>query len=189
MKLVQGIGINDNKYPTQIKGTRVKEYELWVNMLERCYSKRLHTRRPTYIGCSVSDNFKHYSYFYQWCQTQVGFGLKGSDLDKDIVLRGNKIYSENTCVFVPYEVNSFFIERGADRGEYPIGVSFYKAIGKYIARCNVNSKSKHLGYFTTPEEAFITYKQFKEDLCKQTALKWKASIDPRVYDAMMNWHV
>lgn len=187
MKLVQGVGINDKIYPTEIKGKKTKEYNLWENMLERCYSKRLHTRRPTYIGCSVSDNFKHYSYFYQWCQTQVGFGLEGSDLDKDIVLRGNKIYSEDTCVFVPYEINTFFTDCVASRGEYPIGVSFHKTTGKYVARCRVNGMQKHLGLFISPEEAHIAYKQFKQNLCRELALEWKFKIDNRVYTAMMHW--
>lgn len=102
---------------------------------------------------------------------------------------GNKTYSETVCVFAPNEINSFFTDRGNDRGEYPLGVYFHKARGKFQARCTVNGKSKHLGYFDTPQGAFDAYKPFKEALCKQLALKWQSEIDTRLFNAMMNWAV
>ena len=62
-------------------------------------------------------------------------------------------------------------------------------IGKFVAQCAVNGKRQHLGYFNTPQEAFTVYKPFKEDLCKQLALKWQHEIDERLFNAMMNWSV
>ena len=102
---------------------------------------------------------------------------------------GNKTYSETACVFVPHEINSFFTDSGNARGEYPIGVSFHKQNDKFQARCTVNGKLQHLGYFNTPEEAFAVYKPFKENLCKQLALKWKHEIDERLFNAMMKWSI
>ena len=102
---------------------------------------------------------------------------------------GNKTYSETACVFVPHEINSFLIDCGNARGEYPIGVSFDKQRGKFKAQCTVNSKPQHLGLFNTPQEAFAVYKPFKENLCKQLALKWQHEIDSRLFNAMMNWSV
>ena len=156
--------------------------------------KKLQTRCPTYKGCNVSDNFLNYSYFYDWCQGQIGFGKvdeKGRSwcLDKDLLFVGNKTYSETTCVFVPQEINKFFNEYGNARGEYPLGVCFHKQKGKFVAQCAVNGKRQHLGYFNTPEEAFAVYKPFKENLCKQLALKWQHEIDPRLFHAMMKWEV
>ena len=110
-------------------------------------------------------------------------------LDKDLLFVGNKTYSETACVFVPQEINVFFIDRGNDRGEYPVGVCFHKQRGKFMAYCAVNGKRQHLGLFNTPQEAFAAYKPFKEDLCKQLALKWQHEIDPRLFEAMMNWSV
>ena len=102
---------------------------------------------------------------------------------------GNKTYSETTCVFIPQEINKFFNEHGNARGDYPVGVGFYKSIGKFSASCKVNGKLQYLGLFDTPEEAFAVYKPFKEALCKQLALKWQSEIDPRLFNAMMSWSV
>ena len=193
-KLVYGKGINDRTRPTLADGKNVKEYDLWTGMLERCFSEKSQTRYPTYKSCSVSDNFLNYSFFYDWCQGQIGFGKvdeKGRSwcLDKDLLFVGNKTYSETACVFVPNEINLFFTDRGNDRGEYPVGVGFHKASGKFRAQCAVNGKPQHLGYFNTPQEAFNAYKPFKEALCKQLALKWQHEIDSRLFDAMMKWEV
>ena len=193
-KLVFGKGFNDKTRPARIDGKMVKEYALWQSMLNRCFSEKYQTRKPTYKGCSVSDNFLNYSFFYDWCQEQVGFGNIDENgrywhLDKDLLLIGNKTYSETACVFVPHEINSFFIDSGAIRGEYHVGVCFHKAKGKFQAYCNVNGKPQYLGYFNTPQEAFDVYKPFKEALCKQLALKWQPEIDQRLFEAMMNWEV
>ena len=193
-KLVCGVGFNDKTRPAKVDGKIVKEYDLWQSMLSRCFSEKCQTLYPTYKGCNVSDNFLNYAYFYDWCQEQIGFGKvddKGRywQLDKDLLFIGNKTYSETACVFVPNEINSFFTDRGNARGEYPLGVNFHKASGKFKAQCNVNGKRQHLGYFNTNEEAFTAYKPFKEALCKQLALKWQTEIDERLFNAMMNWSV
>ena len=193
-ELVFGVGFNDKTKPVFVDGKPVKEYALWTNMLKRCFSDKYQTRYPTYKGCNVSDNFLHYSFFYDWCHKQIGFGNideKGRSwcLDKDLLFVGNKTYSETTCVFVPHEINSFFIDCGAARGEYHVGVYFNKQNGKFKAQCNVNGKRQYLGLFNTAEEAFNVYKPFKEALCKQLALKWQSEIDSRLFNAMMKWSV
>ena len=193
-KLVCGVGFNDKTRPAWVDGKMVKEYDLWQNMLKRCSSEKLQTKQPTYKGCNVSDNFLHYSFFYDWCQEQTGFGKvdeKGRywQLDKDLLFVDNKTYSETACVFVPQEINSFFTDCGNARGEYPVGVCFDKQNGRFKAQCTVNGKQKHLGLFDTPEEAFAVYKPFKEALCRELALKWQAEIDVRLFNAMMKWEV
>ena len=193
-KLVFGVGFNDKTRPANVDGKKVKEYALWQNMLERCFSEGYQTRFPTYKGCNVSDNFLNYSYFYDWCHKQICFGKvdeKGRSwcLDKDLLFVGNKTYSETACVFVPNEINVFFNENSNTRGEYPLGVYFHKQNGKFATQCTVNGKKQHLGYFNTPEEAFTAFKPFKEALCKQLALKWQSEIDSRLFNAMMKWEV
>ena len=193
-KLVYGVGFNDKTRTAKVDGKKVKEYQLWQNMLIRCFSDKYQTHRPTYNGCNVSDNFLNYSFFYDWWHKQIGFGNiddKGRSwcLDKDLLLVGNKTYSETACVFVPNEINSFFTDRGNARCEYLVGVCFDKQKGKFKAYCTVNGKIQHLGYFNTPQEAFTVYKPFKENLCKQLALKWQHEIDSRLFNTMMKWSI
>lgn len=191
-KLVYGVGFNDRTRPAWVDGKSVKEYKLWQHMLERCFDEKYRNKYPTYKGCSVSNNFLNYTFFYDWCQEQIGFGKvddKGRSwcLDKDLLFAGNKLYSEAACVFVPQEINLFFIDSGAIRGNYPVGVCFDKKVGKFKASCSVNGKQQALGYFNTHEEAFVAYKAFKESLCKQLALKWQSEIDTRLFNTMMKW--
>ena len=191
---VYGVGVVGTKYPTTINGVQTKEYALWTGVLERCYSETLKERRPTYEGCEVSDKFKSYEYFYEWCHKQVGFGNEGNEnpfhLDKDLLIKGNKIYSESTCVFIPAEVNTLLVKRTASRGEHLIGVCWKKANKAFVATVRKNKgKQEHLGYFNTEIEAFNTYKTAKESFVKEQANKWKDKIDPRAYEALMNYTV
>ena len=110
-KLIYGVGVSESgefKRTVVVDGKRVrmKEYMLWYNMLQRCYSEECQQKHPTYTGCTVSEDFKYFQRFARWCQSQVGFDLEGYQLDKDILLRCNKVYSEEVCVFVPRNINS-----------------------------------------------------------------------------------
>ena len=186
---VLGIGIVGDKYPTKINGKNIKEYRHWFNMLNRCYDENLHLKQPTYIGCRTSENFNHYTYFYEWSNEQVGFRNDGWHLDKDLLIKGNVLYSEDTCVFLPNEINSLLIKSDSMRGRYPIGVSWHKATGKYIAVVNEFGKQKHLGLFENEIEAFYKYKKAKEEQIKIVAEIYKGKIDHRAYDALMNYQV
>ena len=187
VRLVQGVGINDGKYPTTLNGLRTKEYTLWKGMLERCYSVKYHEARPTYVGCNVSDNFKHYTYFFEWCQNQIGFGNVDFQLDKDLLLKHNKIYSEDNCIFIPKNLNVLLTKSNAARGLLPIGVN--KHGSKFQALCRGSGKKNYLGLFDTPELAFSAYKTFKEAHIKELAEKYKDTIDPRAYQALLNYEV
>jgi len=190
-KLVRGVGFNDKTRPTRINGKLTIEYGIWLNMLRRCYCQKYQAKQPTYVECSVSENFKSYSFFYDWCHAQIGYGITGFELDKDILAlnNNNKRYSEDICIFVPKEVNIFFNDHSLARGKYPLGVYLDKDAGKYRARCSVNGRLKHLGFFDCPDAAHAVYKRFKEELCKDTAVKWHDKIDKRAYDALMTWSV
>ena len=118
-----------------------------------------------------------------------GYGVKGWQLDKDILVKGNKLYSKDTCCFVPSEVNNLLIKRDNFRGEYPVGVHFDKYAGKFKAQLAINGKVKFLGRFNTPEEAFQAYKLAKEVQIKVVANKWKHLLDERVFQALMAYEV
>ena len=190
---VHGIGITGDSQVI-VDGKHTKEYRLWNNMLKRCYSVGCQKVRPTYIDCSISENFRYLQYFKEWCNNQIGFNSvdeKGKPfaLDKDILVKGNRVYNEDVCVFVPQEINGLFTKRDKSRGEYSLGVSYHKRVKKYSSTVRKGGGNKHLGYFLSPEEAFLTYKAAKEDYIKEVANKWKDKIDPKVYEALMNYEV
>ena len=164
---------------------KTKQFMLWKNMLKRCYSETSLIKSPTYHNCKVSDKFVEYPYFKVWCSKQIGFDQDGWELDKDVLVKGNRIYSEHTCCFVPKEINLAFIKKEKSRGDYFIGVDFRKTRKQYRARCG----TKHIGWFSTEIEAFYAYKQAKEAYIKELANKWKDQIDPRVYEALMKYQV
>ena len=187
---IYSIGIVGTKYPSRVNGRKTKEYVLWCHMFERCYSDTYKKKYPTYKGCEVSNNFKSYEYFYEWCNEQVGFNNEGWHLDKDLLVKGNKVYSENTCVFIPSEINQILTKRESLRGTHLIGVNWCKRGKAFKATVNKNKgKQEHLGYFNTEIEAFNSYKQAKEAFIKEQANKWKDNIDPRAYKALMNYEV
>ena len=145
---------------------------------------------PTYEGCKVSDNFRSYEYFYEWCNNQIGFGSEGWHLDKDLLIKGNKVYSENTCIFIPSEINSLLIKSTASRGKHLIGVCWSNTNKAFVAKVSRNEgQQEHLGFFNTELEAFDAYKTAKETFIKEQAEKWKSQIDPRAYNALMNYQV
>lgn len=185
-----GIGNYGDKYPRYVDKVPLREYTLWYSLLRRSYSPIYHKDKPTYIGCSASDNFKDYTFFYEWCHEQQGYNEDGWHLDKDILTKGNKIYSEHTCVFVPPDINSLFTLSGRARGEWPVGVSLKRETGRFQAACTVGKKSKiYLGYYDTPESAFAVYKEFKEMAVRDAAKRFRDKLDSRVYKALMNYEV
>lgn len=191
---IYGNGFVGDKYETHTKvGGKLinaKHYEHWRGMLRRCYNENERHKAPTYKGCKVSENFKSYTYFYEWCEKQIGFSNKGWALDKDILLKGNKVYSEDNCCFVPFEINSVLSKNNKTRGKYPIGVHFCNNKKLFIAQIHRNKgQQEYLGAFDNPTDAFNAYKQAKEMYVKEVANKWKDKIDPRAYEAMMNYQV
>ena len=163
---------------------------LWQSMLQRCYSDTFKKRYPTYEGCEASENFKSYEHFYEWCHKQIGFGNKGWHLDKDLLIKGNKVYSENVCIFIPKEINTLLDKREASRGEHLIGVCLCEKSKAFVAQVNKNKgKQERLGLFKTEIEAFNAYKKAKESFIKEQAEKWKSQIDQRAYEALMKYEV
>lgn len=182
MRLFLGMGIND--VPNSAK---TREYSLWANMLKRSYDEKLHQRQPTYLNCEASSDFLVFSKFHSWCQNQFGFNL-GFELDKDLLEKNNKEYHPDKCVFIPKEINSFLRTRKKMRGDLPIGVGRLKN-GKFRAQLNDSSGIRHLGSFKTPQEAFQAYKHAKENHIKLLAEKYRDQIDPRAYEALLNYKV
>ena len=184
------VGVVGTNYPATVNGRITKEYSRWHSMLERCYSDTFKKKYLTYEGCEASENFKSYEYFYEWCRKQIGFGNEGWQLDKDLLIKGNKVYSEDSCVFLPQEINKILTKRTTSRGEYLIGIYWSKTHKAFKAQVGKNKGGReYLGYFKTELEAFNAYKIAKESFIKEQANKWKDKIDDRAYEALMNYTV
>lgn len=170
----------------------LQSYVCWNSLLFRCYHFQSKSKRPTYEDCTVSEDFKCYATFKDWCEKQIGFNSmdeKGKTfaLDKDILIKGNKVYSSETCCFVPQEINSLFNTHKNSRDGAILGVR--KERGSFRAVLSRYSVRRSVGLFDTEQEAFYAYKQAKEDYIKEVANKWKDQIDPRAYEALMSWVV
>jgi len=187
--LVCGVGINDWTGNISVDGKPIKEYNLWIAMLQRCFDEKFKQSRPTYEGVTCSKEWLSMTTFIEDVSQMRGYALSGWALDKDILQKGNKLYSKDTCCFVPAEVNSLLVKSDKSRGEYPVGVNFDKRDIKFRAQLAINGKQKHLGLFNTAEEAFFAYKAAKEAQIKVVAEKWKHLLDERVYQALINYTV
>lgn len=185
----------EGKYKTRENGKTTRVYSTWNNMLERCYDEKYHKKHPTYIGCDVSEEWLCLQEYGKWFDNNY-YEIENErmHLDKDILIKHNKIYSPNTCIYVPQTINSLFTKRDNARGESAIGTSLYKN-GKYRVQCSLinpktgKSKSKHLGYYTTQEKAFEVYKYYKEKNIKEVADYFKNQIPAILYDALYNYEV
>lgn len=188
-KLIYGNGYNDGSRPCKKNSKHLPQYEMWRGMLRRCYSSRERDRLSAYLNCSVSENFKSYSYFYDWYSKQIKNENIKYQLDKDLLIKGNKIYSENTCSLLPLELNVLITTAKWKRGKYLIGVSFRKKENRFHVQVSVGGKNKTVGYFKDEKNAYLAYKEYKENHIKDMAEKWKDSISKEAYDALMNYTV
>ena len=188
-KTVRGKGyLGEGNAITRINGDQTRQYLVWSSMLNRCYSEKYHIKQPTYIDCEVSDNFCNFNYFYQWdIDNYYEISNETMCLDKDILIKGNKIYSEDTCIYVPQRINNLFTKSDSARGELPIGV--HHCGNKYSSYCSINKKDVYLGIFDTVEDAFNSYKEYKEELIKKVADEYKELIPYRLYNAMYSYEV
>lgn len=186
---VYAVGIMDVPDELRRGEPKPKEYSIWNNIRQRCYNENIRSINKTYQGVEMSENFKLYSYFKDWCKYQIGFNEDGWHLDKDILSKGAKIYSEDTCCFVPPEINCALPNNKSVRGSFPSGVIYNCTKTRYRARIQRGDTWESLGTYDTPEEAFYAYKPVKEDHIQSLAEKWKDKIDPRVYEALMNWTI
>ena len=165
-----GVGyLGEGKYKTRENGKQTDEYRIWYNMLMRCYDPKIYEKYPTYKGCAVEEYLLNFQHMGEWIEENY-YEVPGEKmcLDKDILHKGNKIYSRETCIFVPERINTLFVKCNKSRGKDPIGVS-PRASGNYLAYCNNGyGKQIPLGTYSTKEEAFKVYKECKEKIIKET---------------------
>lgn len=189
---VYDVGIIGLEKSKDNNGKIIKSYRHWSEMLRRSYSKKFKEKNPTYKDVTCCEEWLLYSNFKKWYDENF-YQIENEiiDLDKDILQKGNKIYSPDTCVFVPHNINMLFTKNNSKRGDLPIGVSGYNR--KYVSRCSYDKNgikiNKHLGYYETTKQAFQSYKSFKEQLIRQVADEYKGKIPNKLYKAMYDWVV
>lgn len=141
---------------------------LWQNILSRCKN----TERSTNL-------FKNYQTFTDWCQGQYGYMQKEDNgsfwpLDKDIINAGNKIYSEDTCCFIPTKLNTILGTGGNTRKEnaLPLGVSYDKSREKFISSIRIDGKGKFLGRYDDPRFAHTMWQKAKVGILQAALLNF-----------------
>lgn len=186
------IGIG--KYKNSINGKNTKIYDIWHSMMKRCYDPYYINKEPTYADCFVCEEWLNFQRFAKWCEENYyEVEDKKMHLDKDILYKGNKIYSPKTCVFVPQRINQLFVKPNK-RKKTLIGVNWREDRGKFYSYCSIieengKYKSVYLGSYVTENEAFYEYKKFKENYIKQIANEYKNLIPSELYEAMYSWEV
>lgn len=192
---IHGVGIVGDKYPIWKNGKPTKEYSIWATMLKRCFYKNLKEKQPTYKDVTCCGEWLLFENFYEWLHSQENFWQWKSNkryaLDKDIIVKNNKVYSPETCCIVPQNVNCLFLKREADRGDLPIGV---RRNGNLFSACCHNpftNKAEKLGTYQTINDAFQSYKTYKEYLIKSVAqIEYNnGNITKKCYDAMIEYQV
>ncbi|TCQ94073.1 hypothetical protein [Pseudomonas sp. JUb52] len=195
-QLVEGVGVNDADYQVKIvgqnsrtaDGRRIQKYlwecpfySRWKGMLRRCYNSRYKATRPTYAGCSVVDSWLVFSNFKSWMEKQ---DWQGKEIDKDLLVPGNKLYGPDTCVFIDRAVNVFLTERKGDRSAGLVGVYQERRRRGFKANCqDVDSgRQIYLGRFATAEEAHEAWRKFK---LSQALILAARQSDPRVAAALI----
>ena len=178
-----GVGINDADYMTTptVDGAVLCDpaYRAWYSMLQRAYDKKLHDRQQTYSDVTVCKEWHSFSAFRAWWLASY---REGWQLDKDLLVVGNREYGPDACIYVPRWLNNFTTDSGASRGELPIGVRLDTRRGKYMAQCcnPITGKQHNLGYFTTPAAAHEAWLSYKLQLADQLKPDMDA-IDQRIY--------
>lgn len=179
------------KFPAYVNGQATKQYNQHRCMLQRCSTKN--NSRVDYVGNSVTPEWLRYKNWVEWACDQKGFSNFESNgrlwsLDKDILLKGNKHYCPELCVFVPNQINQFFKLQESSRGNYLLGASPQNNGVDFKCRIN-NGEGKHiyLGQFPSQEEAHEAYLEGKTNLGKELVAKYENIVDERVLIVLSNF--
>jgi hypothetical protein len=184
--------LGEGSYMVTIDNNLTPQYKAWISLLKRCFDASYNLNHFAYRDCTVCNEWLNFQVFAKWYNENY-YEINGQrmELDKDILCKGNKVYSPETCVFVPQTINNIFIKQCDKRGEYPIGVCYtHRYKKKFMSQCRDNCGNRvDLGHYETPDEAFCAYKSFKEKIIKDTANRYINQIPEKVYAALISYVV
>lgn len=187
-----GIGFNtgDHYHTKPFRGSvkPTKEYRCWVDMLRRCYDPKFNGFRVYGgAGVTVDSQWHNFQEFAEWCQWQRGFHNTGWSLDKDWLSRDSKIYSPETCCFVPKQINNLVTTVCKDQ----VAIGVHKTKGQYsYFKLHIGGhgiQEKFVKTVASLEEGKILYGKLKKDIVYKIAIKYKEEIEPRLFEAMLLW--
>lgn len=192
--IVLGWGINDVNYKVtktnKLNGRVVKfycpYYLDWKAMLTRVINPRKEDRYSTYIGCTISKDWRSLSEFIKWVDSQPNRDWSNCSLDKDLLVTGNKYYSQDTCVYIRPELNTFLISSEKKESKSMLGANYRPSESlrnPYKSNCRnpFTKEYEYMGRFTTELEAHKAWQSKKhEHACRLADLQ----DDPRVAEAL-----
>ena len=182
---VLGVGyIGVGNYTARIGGKMTKCYNTWFSMLSRCY-QATNNRSESYKDVTVCDEWHNFQNFAEWfynnCKNNNWF------LDKDILCPECRIYSPETCCFIPNEVNSVFKKNSQNTSNLPRGV--YPKDAKYASAISKFGKQCYLGFYKTSEEAHNEYNKAKKNYLKELSIKWTGILPDKVCNAIRDFDI
>lgn len=181
---VSGVGFTgEGRHKPSVDRVDTKPYVVWSSMIRRCYSLKQQERQPSYKGCIVDEQWHNFQNFAEWYEDNI---IAGWNLDKDLIVKGNKVYGPETCCFIPTEVNSFLTKREVKRGDYLIGVT--KTGNRFRSKAYTDGATI-CESFLSEIEAFMWYKRHKEDRAKYLAEKHKTLLTELAYKRLIEYTV
>jgi len=187
---VEGVGYIGEETCTKGYALRSSsKYNCWRDMIRRCYNKKYQETHPSYADCEVDKRWHNYEVFSKWYDENCyEINGKKTHLDKDILFKGNKIYSPETCVFVPRKINNVILNRKRCRGVLPLGVIVNKHGYGFSCRDENGGNITGDGY-ANEVDAFNAYKIEKEGVIKRVAGLFKDTIPKKLYLALLEYPI
>lgn len=184
-----GVGyIGVGRFGAPRKGYHSRIHRVWKSILQRCYNEKDKNNRVRYRGCTVHPDWHNYQNFAEWFDTNYGENSDNDwQVDKDILYKGNKLYSPETCCLVPRSINMLLVNSRSARGDNLIGVRYNGT--SYTATVSRFGVQKVVGRFSTELAAYECYKKYKEEHVKEVANLYKDVIESRLYKALISWEV
>lgn len=186
-KSVCGVGyLGVGRHRATDCGVLTPAYRAWTGALTRCYSEESRHKWESYKDCTVHEDWHNFQVFAEWYSSQENFGC-GYHLDKDLLVQGNRVYSEDTCCLIPEQVNYAIAGKKSSSRGVPEGVCVDKRYNKYNSSISRFGRDVYLGFFEDAEEAHKVYRVAKKEYLIELAELFKGKISKSAYLALLNW--
>ena len=164
--------------------THQKSYKHWKKMRSRCYNIKELNKKKCYQNTLICDEWQDYEKYKVWYDEHY---IDGWQIDKDLLSDSEKIYSPQTCCFLPIELNAFLSSFTKNSTSNTPCIGVFIRYGRYHARYRTPEKYYNLGTFETLEEAKYAYNSFKKQRFLEHIEKYKDQLEPRVLDALLKF--